>query len=494
MLRLFVMCFVRCSRSASCALAIALCAVGTPTVSQAEMSGARAPASDSITPSITARAVSLDSLIRLARTISPEIRAARAREVAAHLRIAPAGARPDPTLMAGVQNLPLASPSFRSEEMTMKMIGIAQSFPASGKLARRTRAARAEADAAQAEITMAALDVEREVKDAYYDVVEATDLLAITSRGQSLLTRLLPAAEAQYVSGSGVQADLVKARLEATRLAVDGAQLAEDRRSAIARLRAALFVDADGRAGPRRNSDPYSPTMLSPSDGAIDGEFSWPNRVLRAALGDTTAMPRFTAATLDARVTDSPVPSVDSMFAMAVRANAGLRAHEAMIGAAAARAENAARATRPDIDVALQYGQREGRSDMITATVSIPLPLQHHGNQDAEAAATRADVDALEAEHGAQLAALRRDIARLASALERDRTQLAIYRAALIPQARAGVSSLTTSYGAGRASLSSVTDGQMTSLTYESQFVHTLADFAKSLAELEQLIGVEVVQ
>jgi hypothetical protein len=29
---------------------------------------------------------------------------------------------------------------------------------------------------------------------------------------------------------------------------------------------------------------------------------------------------------------------------------------------------------------------------------------------------------------------------------------------------------------------------------YESQFVRTLADFAKSLAELEQLVGAEVVQ
>src|SRR6185437_1228683 len=166
--------------------------------------------------------------------------------------------------------------------------------------------------------------------------------------------------------------------------------------------------------------------------------------------------------------------------------NASLRAHESMISAATARAENAARATRPDIDVALQYGQRDGRSDMITATVSIPLPLQHRRSQDAEAAASRADVDALESAHETQLAALRRDLAQLANALERDRTQLAIDRAALIPQARAGVVSLTESYGAGRASLSSVSDGEMTSLMYESQFVRTLADFAKSLAELEQ--------
>lgn len=449
MLSLIPLCLVTYSRSLSCALGVALCAAVTPP---------------------TANVVSLDSLIQLARTISPEIRTARAREVAAHLRVAPAGARPDPTLMAGVQNLPLASPNFRGDEMTMKMVGIGQSFPAAGKLARRTRAARAEADAAHAEITVATLNVEREVRDAYYDVVAATDLLVLTTRGQSLLTHLLPSAEAQYATGGGAQSELVKARLQATQLAVDGAQLAEDRRSAIARLRATTFLDA------------------------LDGDFSWPDRVLRAALGDTTTMPRFTAATLDARVTDSPIPSADSLFALATSTSANLRAHESIISAATARAENAAHAMRPDIDVALQYGQRDGRSDMITATVSIPLPLQHRRSQDAEEAATRADVDALKAAHETQLAALRRDVAQLASALERDRTQLAIDRAALIPQARAGVASLTASYGAGRASLSSVSDGEMTSLMYESQFVRTLADFAKTLAELEQLVGAEVVQ
>lgn len=475
MLSLIPTIVVTCSRSLSCALGVALCTAGTP-------------AQNAVAPSPTTRVVSLDSLIQLARTISPEIRGARAREVAARLRVAPAGARPDPTIMAGVQNLPLASPSFRSDEMTMKMVGIGQRFPAAGKLARRTRAARAEADAAHAEVTVAALDVEREVRDAYYDVVAATDLLAITTRGQSLLTHLLPSAEAQYATGGGAQTELVKARLQATQLAVDGAQLAEDRRSAVARLRATLFLDADTRSDP-----PRSPGARAPND-VLEGEFSWPDRILRTALGDTTAMPRFTAATLDARVTDSPIPSVDSLFALATRANASLRAHESMISAATARAADAAHATRPDIDVALQYGQRDGRSDMVTAIVSIPLPLQHRRNQDAEAAATRADVDALESAHETQLAALRRDIAQLASALERDRTQLAIERAALIPQARAGVTSLTSSYGAGRASLSSVSDAEMTSLVYESQFVRTLADFAKSFSELEQLVGAEIVQ
>ncbi|MDQ6831294.1 MAG: TolC family protein, partial [Gemmatimonadota bacterium] len=197
------------------------------------------------TPNV--QAVSLDSLLHIARANSPVIRAARARSVAARLRVGPAGARPDPMLMAGVQNLPLSSPGFSAEEMTMKMIGVGQTIPAPGKLALRTKVAQAEADAVQAQSLVAERDVQREVSDAYYDVVAATDLLSVTSRGQTVLTRFLPAAEAQYASGSGAQIDLIKARLEATRLAADGAQLAEDRRAALARLAAALVPSTDNR-------------------------------------------------------------------------------------------------------------------------------------------------------------------------------------------------------------------------------------------------------
>ena len=89
--------------------------------------------------------------------------------------------------------------------------------------------------------------------------------------------------------------------------------------------------------------------------------------------------------------------------------------------------------------------------------------------------------------------ALRRDIARLSSALERDRTQLAIYRSAIIPLARATVATAVASYGASRASLTSLVDAESATLGYEAQYVRTLDDFAKTLADLEQLVGAEVV-
>ena len=430
-----------------------------------------AGACSTLTPFV-ARGQSLDSLLRAAQASHPSVRAARAHLDATRLRIGPAGARPDPTFMAGVQNLPISSPSFTRDEMTMTMVGIGITIPAPGKLALRTRAARGDARVASAAVEAVARDVERDVRDDYYDAVAASELFRLASRSQSLVAASLRSTNARYASGTGSQSDLLAARVTATRLAADGLALAEDRRAALARLAAAAGLDS----------------VNEPREG-----WSWPDRVLRAALGDTTRAPKFSDTTLSARVIASPLPSQDSLLAVATAHDPDLLMHEEMINAASARAALAEHATRPDVDLAVQYGVRAGRADMATATVSLPLPLQHRAKQDAETGAARADVEALHAEHQAQLVALRRDVARLSSALERDRTQLAIYRSAIIPQARATVATVMASYGANRASLASVVEAESSALGYQMQYVRTLADFAKTLAELERLVGAEVV-
>jgi len=53
------------------------------------------------------RPADIDSLVARALVVSPALIAARHRVDAARARIGPAGARPDPTLMAGLENQPI---------------------------------------------------------------------------------------------------------------------------------------------------------------------------------------------------------------------------------------------------------------------------------------------------------------------------------------------------------------------------------------------------
>ncbi len=424
-----------------------------------------------VLPSSAVAQSDLDSLVGHALASGPALRAARARLDAARMRIGPAGARLDPMLMAGIQNFPVTDPGF-ADFMTMKMIGVGQTLPFPGKLSLRTRAAEYEVAAETSRLEETRLTVTREVRSAYYDLVFADRAFDIVRRNQEMLAALVPVSETRYSSGTGSQADVLRLRVEAARLADQATVLTEERRATLARLNAALSQASDAvRAAP----------ML-------------PERVARLAVGDSATRITFVSSALGSRVAGSPIPSVESLQAVAIRQNPSLRAHEAMIAAQATRVELAGKDHLPDFDVSVQYGQRDGFSDMVTATVSIPLPLHKGRKQDAQLAEARLDLAALEAEHHVMRNELAAKVADLHSALERGRSQLALYVKAILPQARATLSSASAGYQVGRVDFISVLDAQATLFEYETQYHRALVAFAKTLALLEEQLGAEVTQ
>lgn len=420
---------------------------------------------------VGAAAARLDSLIAVARTASPRLRAARARIEAARARIAPAGARPDPMLMAGIQNFPVTKPGF-TDFMTMKMVGIGQTIPYPGKLSLRTRAAERELSAARAELEGDQLEVEEAVKAAYYDLAYVDRALEIIERNRQLLVDFMKVTETRYTVGTGGQEDVLRVRVEVARLGEEAVALVEQRRAALARLNAVLD---------------------RPSDTPVV-EPAVPRRVARAAIADSASRVRFASATLGARAADSPFPPLEMLQAAAVRQNPMLRAHEAMIAAQAARVELARKEHLPDFDVSLSYGQRDGFSDMVSAQISIPIPLQKGRKQDQLVAEARSELATLEAEHSERANVLRAEVARLHSELERDRSQLALYVKAILPQGRAALTSATAGYQVGRADFLSLLDTQATLFNYETSYFRVLSGFAKRLAELERVVGEEIIQ
>ena len=456
-------------------LGLALAVVGYPPSALAQTTHAptQVDARRPIPPdSGLASATELDSLVALAIAVSPTIRAAAARVDAARARVRPAGARPDPTFMAGIQNLPVSEPGF-SDFMTMKTLGISQVLPYPGKLGLHTRAAADEMAAAEARVRVAALDAAREVKYAYYDLAFDHQAMEIVRRNRDVLGNLVVVTQAQYTAGTGAQADVLRARTETARLSDEAARLTAAERDALARLNAAL--------------DRPSDTPVAAPD--------FPDALVRAAVADSAAHVHFTSAALGAPAADSPLLSLDSLQALALAHNPMIAEHEAEIQAQAARVELARKAHLPDFDVSLQYGQRAGgMSDMISAVVSIPISLQKGRKQDEDAAAERSELAALQAEHHAAVNALRSNIATRASELERARTQLALSVKSIIPQARATLASTTAGYQVGRADFASVIDAQASLFTIETSYWQALTDFAKALADLEHTVGAEVLR
>jgi len=375
-------------------------------------------------------------------------------------------------LMAGIQNVPVASPSLSRDDMTMKMVGVSQTIPLGGKLALRTRTAEHELTAAGARLAETRLAVARDVRSAYFDLVFATRAFEITTRTQGALADLVTATAARYAAGGGRQTEALRARVEAARMADDASALAEARRASLARLNALL---------------------QRPADAPIESD-AIPTSVVRAALGDTARRTRFVSPMLGARVADSPLPPLDSLQALVVRLSPRLAERRAMMAAQTTREELARRERRPDIDVSLQYGQRAARADMVSAIVSLELPIQRSRRQDAMVAEARSERAAAAADVDAEATVLRAEVARWYGEIERARAQLLLLTTAVLPNARATLASAAAGLQAGRGEFAELIDAQAAVFNAEVEYHRALTDFAKSLAELEAAAGTEVLQ
>lgn len=445
----------------------------------------RSPARDTASTDSTLTATAgLEVLVRQSVAVNPTVQAAQRRVDAARARALPAGLPPDPTLMAGIINLPLGRmPSSASmqgmptvpngpDPMTMRMIGIGQTLPYPGKLSLRRQEAEREVDATRASLEVATRQVVRDVKDAYYDLAFIDQALSIIERNRDVLASFVRVTEARYSVGVSGQQDVLKAGVEATRLAETAVTLTEQRRATIARLNALL----------------NRPTDTPVERPAI------PTSVARAAVPTSSAEIRFTSAALGARSSDSPLPPLAELQETAVRHSPEIREREAMIAAQAVRLQLARKEILPDFDLSLQYGQRGGGlPDMVTALVSVPLPVFKGRKQNQLVTGANAELAALEAERAAKVNETRAEVARLVSELERSRAQLALYVKALLPQARASLSSAISSYQVSRVDFLTVLENQATVFNYETEYFRVLSDFAKNLAELERVVGKEII-
>jgi outer membrane protein TolC len=413
----------------------------------------------------------LDALVAEALERNPQARAASDRVAAARARIRPAGARSDPVATAGLVQIPVRRPSLTDDNFTMLMAGITQSIPYPGKLRLRTRAAELDADAAVTVRDQARLEVVRAVKDAYYELAYSDQALAIAVRNQAVLVEIVRVATARYGAGTGGQQDVLKARVETAKLAESASLLTEARRAALAQLNAVRDRASD-----------------TPVDDA-----TIPTRIARAAIAADVSAIRFATQALGARVSDSPFPPLAVLQDAAVPNSPFLRERKARVAAQAARVEVLRTDHKPDFDVSVQYNHRVAYPDLLTAQVSVPLRLQKSAKQDQAVAEGVAELSALQAELVAGINVVRSRVATLLSELERERTQLALYSTAILPQSRGGVSSALAAFQSGRASLLSVLDLQNTVFTYEVAYYRALSDFAKQLAELELVTGTQVL-
>ena len=424
---------------------------------------------------LRAQETSLAALLAHADTANPQIAGARRIAEAAAARVPQAGALPDPMIGVGLMNVPVARPGLGNDMMTMLQLRLGVELPWPGKLGLSEVVARLRAEAAAWEVERVRQNVRAEVESAYYEIYFVDRALDVTDRNEALVGDFARLTSSKYGVGTAAQPDVLRAQVERTSLSDQLVALREQRVSASARLNALLA----------RPTDTPVPTV------------ELPEAVRVAALSEEPGGARFASAALaDVLPGASPgggIPAVAELQRLALEHNPMIQAHVRRVEAQGRALTLSEKAKLPDLAITAGYSRRAGFGDFFDVMVSAPVPIFAGRKQDQGVFEQAAMLAEHEARHSAMVDELNGEIASLAAELARARDQLVLLNDGILPQARTGLASATTSYQVGRVDFLTLLDSQVTLYRHELDYHRLLTDFATNLAALERAVGTEIL-
>lgn len=375
-----------------------------------------------------------------ARALSPAAAAAAAD--AARERAIAAAQRPDPVLRLSLDNLPVDGAdrfSTTRDFMTMRSIGVMQTFTRADKRSARAGRFEREAEVAQAERLTRLATVQREAAAAWFQRRAAEQRQGVLETLRDETQRQIDAAQAALRSARATPADVLAARESLARLD----QLLTEARSEVANTRRSLARWT--------GDEPDRPLAAPPALAAH-------------AVGMHEVAER-----LDQQ------PELQRLSASAAEADAA---------AAVARAER-----EPDWSAELMFSQRGSRySNMVSIGVSLPLPWDRPQRQDRELAARLAQAEALRAEREELARERRLETESWVEAWRAGLAQLALIDRERTPLAAQRIDAALAAFRGGQAPLSAVLEARRAALALQMERIELELQTARLWARLAFLI------
>lgn len=379
----------------------------------------------------------LAALVAEALERNPELLAAEESLRAARERIAQASALPDPLLSVSYTNDGW-SPTLGEEPMTTLGVMASQALPYPGKRSLRGRIASSEARQAAEGVARARLRLVADVKRAYYGLLLARELLAITREQRELWRQIESVVRARYAVGQGAQQDVLRVQVEMTR--VEQSEIEQQAEAEIRLVELAQLVNR-------------------PSDAPLET----PARLTASPLEIGTD-----AAVEQARRTSPEL------------ASAGLAAERGGLALALAQ-----RDARPDFSLQAGYMNRGGLDPMWQAGLGITLPVRR-GRRAAAVAEAKALVRASERSAESVELRLRFRTQERLTRLKSTEKVLALYQQGIIPQDRLSVEAAIANYQAGRLPFIAVLEALQTLFGDRATLSRLTADHQRLVASLEE--------
>jgi outer membrane protein TolC len=389
-----------------------------------------------------AEALALDHALRLAEDRSRQLVALDASASAAREMAVAAGQRPDPTLKAGVNNLPVTGPdqySLTRDFMTMRSVSVMQEITRTDKLRARSARFEKEAEAAEVGRTLALANLQRDTATAWLDRYFQERLREVLLKQRDEARLQIEAADAAYRGGKGSQADVFAARSAAAQIDDRVAQVERQIATATTALR------------------------------------RWTGEPAASALGDLPP------------IDQAPLSSTDLEASFAHHPQILLMAKQEE--AAQAEADLARANKKADWSVELMYSQRgPAYSNMVSVNVSVPLQWDQKNRQDREEASKLATVERLQAEREEATRAHVSEALAMLQEWQSDRERLARYDSALQPLAAERTQAAIAGYRGGGGTLSAVLDARRNEIDVRTERIRLEMEAARLWAQLKYLI------
>ena len=396
----------------------------------------------------------LSELVDEALKNNPEIKALKNRFEALSQRPSQEGTLDDPKLMLGITNLPTDKFNFNSEPMTQKEIGISQMFPFPGKLKLKSEIAQKEADAAEKEYHHKVNETSEKVKQAYYELFYTHKSIGITEKNKNLLKEFIKIAETKYSVGQGIQQDILKAQVELSKIINEEIKLEQEKETTEAMLNSLLSRNPQSPVG---KPDEFEKTELKFS---IEELIKMAESNMPLLLG-----------------TKDSVDKYEKSYSLAKKDY------------------------YPDFEVNLGYGQRdrlrtggtsEDLPDMISATVTINLPIWRNSKLDKKVEESLANKRMAEEQYNSMKNEINFNLKDIIAEVKKGEKLLELYKTGIIPQATQSLESAIAGYQVSKIDFLTLIDNQITLFNYEMEYYRVLSDYEKKLAKLETMVGTKL--
>lgn len=377
---------------------------------------------------------------------NPELAAMESRVEAARHRVGQAGALPDPEIEIGIKDIPFANPSFTRNDFTMEMVSARQMFPAAGKRGTRRSAAAAEAGAVAAEHVAHVRSLVADVADAFFALGELDARIQILEESRERLQRAAASATERYRVGKGVQADVLRANLEATSVEERLSTLRAERRKEAARFNTLQLLSPD------------SPVALValPSEEPPAGKRE---EILRRAMEESPAVAQATSALRKAQE--------ESKLARLER--------------------------RPDFTAMTYYGRRQRFEDLAGASIAFNLPFVQSKRLSERAAEAEANLSGARAGLEAARNGIRRGVEDAYADLDRNASQIRLYLDSILSQAEINYHATAEAYAVGQIDFLTYIRSATDLDAYRGDLAIRQAGAWQALAALQKATGLSIV-